>query len=100
MSLIAVGVEKFQRLTVDGLRDLIGDIRKTGPAPTAILLNEYDRREMNQDLMNASVSVVANADQRPEHDGKAIGIVEGVMIASHKDVSRGKARLVFGKSIA
>lgn len=90
-----IGAESFQRLTVDGLRDMIGDLRKTGYVPTAILLNEHDRRDMNQDLMSCSVSDVSKQDQTPDHDGKAIGVIEGVMILSHREVSRGKARLVY-----
>ena len=92
-----VSAARRPRLTVDGLRDMIGDLRKSGHVPAAILLNEYDRREMNQDLMAHSVSEVSGDDQRPEHDGNAIGVIEGVMIVSHQDVARGKARLVFKK---
>jgi hypothetical protein len=41
------------------------------------------------------VEPVAKEDQRPEHDGQAIGVIEGVMVRSHPDVPRGKARLIY-----
>lgn len=63
--------------------------------PFAILVSEYDRRDINQDLLAGSVEPVAKEDHRPEHDGEAIGIIEGVAIRAHRDVPRGKARLVF-----
>lgn len=91
-----VGSAIEPRLTVDGLRDLLQDWRKAGKRlPIAILVSEYDRRDLNQDLLAGSVQEVAKEDQRPEHDGDAIGFIEGVMVRSHPDVSRGKARLLY-----
>jgi hypothetical protein len=91
-----VGSTIEPRLTVDGLRDMIQDMRRNGERiPTIILVSEYERRDLNQDLLAGSVHEVAKEDRRPEHDGAAIGIVEGVMIRSHPDVSRGKARLIY-----
>jgi hypothetical protein len=82
------------RLTVDGMRDMIGDLRRAGRVPRAILVSEYDRRELNQDVMSASVVPVAKEDQKPEHDRIAFAVIEGVMIMSSPEVPRGKARLV------
>lgn len=91
-----VGSQIEPRLTVDGLRDMIQDLRRSGARiPTVILVSEYERRDLNQDLLAGSVHEVAKEDQRPEHDGAAIGFVEGVMIRSHPDVPRGKARLIY-----
>jgi len=91
-----VGSTIEPRLTVDGLRDMIRDLRERGKRiPNCIVVSEYDRRDLNQDLLGASVDPVAKADQRPEHDGAAIGIIEGVMVRSSPDVSRGKARLIY-----
>lgn len=89
-----IGNALHQRMTVDGLRDMIGDLRLAGDVPTAILLNEYDRREMNQRLMAEAINTVARADGNA--DLQSIGVIEGIMIASHPDVPRGKARLVYG----
>jgi hypothetical protein len=84
------------RLTVDGLLSLLSDLRAAGkPMPRAILVSEYDRRDLNQDLMAGSVDPVAKEDQTPDHDGAAIGVIGGVVVKSHPDISRGKARLVF-----
>jgi len=84
------------RITVDGLRSLLADLRKAGKAiPKAIILSEYDRRELNQDMLAGSVTPVAKEDQTPEHDGKAIAVIEGVPVFSHRDVSKGKARLIY-----
>jgi hypothetical protein len=91
-----VGSTIEPRLTVDGLRDMIQDRRRRGERiPTVIAVSERDRRDLNQDLLGSSSEPVAKEDQRPEHDGHAIAIIEGVMIVSHRDVARGKARLVF-----
>lgn len=87
------------RLTVDGIRALLADLRAAErPIPKAILVSEYDRRGLNQDLLGGSVEPVAKADQAPEHDGQAIGVIEGVVIKSHPLIARGKARLVYAQS--
>lgn len=97
MQALPVGEVLEPSLTVDGLRNLILDLRTAGrPLPQAILVSEYDRRELNQDLMGGSVDPVAKADQRPEHDGIAIAVIEGITIFSHPEVRRGKARLLYG----
>lgn len=88
------------RLTVEGLRELIADLRKQNRVPQAILVSEYDRRDLNQDLMAGAVIPVAKEDQKPEHDGAAIGVIEGVMIAAHPDIARGKARLLYPQPAA
>lgn len=84
------------RMTVDGLRNLIQDLRRSPHgAPALILVSEYDRREINQDLMAGSVVEVAKEDQNPLHDGFAIGVIEGVMISSHSAIARGKCRCCY-----
>lgn len=94
---LPVGDAFEPRLTVDGIRNLLLDMRTAGqPMPQAILVSEYDRRELNQDLMGGATETVAKEDQRPEHDGHAIAVIEGVLITSHPDVGRGKAALLFG----
>ena len=91
-----VGSAIEPRLTVDGLRDMIQDMRRHGQRiPNIILVSEHERRDLNQDLLAGSAVEVAKADERPEHDGEAIGLVEGVMLRSHPDVPRGKARLIY-----
>jgi 3-hydroxy-3-methylglutaryl CoA synthase len=91
----ALGDALQPRLTVDGIRTMLEDLRRAGKRmPSGILVSEYDRRELNQDLFGASVEPVAKADQRPEHDGEAIGVI-GVPVTSHPDVRRGTCRLIY-----
>lgn len=59
-----------------------------------ILVSEYDRRDINQDLCQGAKAIGEDAE-RPEHDGRAIGIIEGVPILSHGDIPRGRARLCY-----
>jgi hypothetical protein len=95
-----VGSQIEPRLTVEGLRDMLQDRRRAGlRMPSIIIVSEYERRELNQDLLAGSETEVAKQDQRPEHDGDAIGFVEGVMVRSHPDVPRGKARLLFSTEV-
>lgn len=91
-----VCAEVVPRLTYDGLSMLLKDLRAAGQRlPIVIAVSEHERRDLNQEILGASVAPVAKADQVPEHDGAAIGFIEGVMIVSHPDVPRGKARLVY-----
>ena len=83
-------------LTLEGLREMIQDMRRHGQRiPNYIIVSEYERRDLNQELLGASTKEVSKADQAPEHDGKCIGFVEGVMIRLHPEVPRGKARLIY-----
>lgn len=80
---------------MDGLRNLIQDLRKSAHgAPAMILVSEYDRRDINQDLCQGAKALGEDAE-RPEHDGKAVAIIEGVPILSHGDIPRGNARLCY-----
>jgi hypothetical protein len=91
-----VGSQFEPSLTWDGLRNLLGDIRRNGERiPAVLLVSERDRRNLNQEILGNSVTPVAKDDQRPEHDNAAIGFVDGVMIRSHPDVPNGRARLLY-----
>ena len=88
------------RLTVDGLRNLIADLRVRGQVPKAIYVSEHDRRDLNQDLMAGSIQPVAKEDQKPEHDGVALGVIEGVVILTDPSLARGKARCIFAPPVS
>lgn len=91
-----VGSQIEPRLTAEGIRQLIRDLRdRKQRIPNYIIVSEYDRRDLNQDILAMSSTPVSKADQSPDHDGHAVGILEGVMIRSHPDVPRGKARLIY-----
>lgn len=90
----AVGDALRPRLTIEGLSELIRDARKLGYNPQLLLVSEYDRRDLNQDLMGASVTAVTKEDEH--NDVNQVGIIEGVMVMSSQDVSRGACRIVCG----
>lgn len=95
-----VGDQFEPHLTLDGLRNLIQDLRKSGnQVPTVILVSERERRDLNQELLAASTVEVSKADQAPDHDGAAVGVIEGVMVRSHPDVPNGKARFLFPATV-
>jgi len=95
-----VGSQVEPRLTVDGLRDLLQDWRRKGRRmPKVIMVSEHERRDLNQDILGCSAQPVAKEDQVPEHDGEAIGFIEGVMVRSHPDVPRGKARFLYADEV-
>lgn len=85
------------RFTVDGFLQLVKDLTKQhGRKPSAIILSEYDRRELNQEVMSTSKTAVAKEDQRESHDGAAISYIDGVAFVSERGQSRGTCRPVFG----
>lgn len=91
-----VGAQLEPSLTFEGLRNVLGDMRRRGERmPSMVLLSEYDRRQVNQEILGASVEVVAKEDQREQHDHDAVGFIEGVMFRSHPDVARGKAHFIY-----
>lgn len=91
-----VGPQFEPSLTLEGIREMIRDLRRNGQRiPNYIILSEHERRDLNQELLGVSVDPVAKKDQAPEHDGEAIGFIEGVMVRSHPDVPRGRARFIY-----
>jgi hypothetical protein len=91
-----VGSQIEPSLTWEGLRNMLGDMRRLGQRmPSIIMVSEGERRDLNQEILGNSRDPVAKEDQRPEHDGECIGFLEGVMIRSHPDVPKGKARFIY-----
>lgn len=88
----AVGDHVRLRLTIEGITEMIRDARTAGYRPQIVLVSEYDRRDLNQDLMGASVREVSKEDEH--NDARQIGIIEGVLIMSHADIARHKCRIV------
>lgn len=87
-----VGAAVRPRLTVDGLREMIHDLTRAGHRPQAVLLSEYDRRELIEDLCAASVVPVSKDDEK--NQAAMIPVVEGVQVMAHPDVARGSCRVV------
>lgn len=74
------------RLTFDGLRSLVHDLRARGVMPAFIAVSAFDKRDLKQELMANAVEldgVVSDED--------VIGFIEGCMIVSHPDIARGRA---------
>lgn len=91
-----VGRRLDAHFTVDGVKQLIADLTtQYGRKPSALMFNEHDRRDMNQDIMAEATEKVAKEDQRPEHDGQAIGYIEGVALIGCREVSRGNCQPIF-----
>ena len=95
-----IGAAQSLTLTWEGLGNLLMDLETAGRRPVAIVVSEYDRRELNQQIMDSSIVPVAKADQAERIDGAAIGFIRGVMITSHPDVPEGRARLVYPAKVA
>lgn len=91
-----VGAAFEPSLTLSGIREMIQDLRRQGQRiPNYIIVSEYERRDLNQELLGASTDEVAKEDQAADHDGQCIGFIDGVMVRSHPDVPRGKARFIY-----
>lgn len=91
-----VGSQFEPSLTWEGLRNMFQDMRRQGQRmPSVVIVSEKERRDLNQEILANSANSVAKDDQRPEHDGECVGILEGVMIRSHPEVPNGKARFVY-----
>lgn len=64
-----------------------------GLKPAAILVSPHEKRDLKQELMALSKQHTKDAEE-DDHDLRAIGFIGGVPIISHKDVSRGQARII------
>lgn len=80
-------------ISFDGLRQLIADLHAAGQKPAAILVSPHEKRDLKQELMARSKQHSPDAEEK-DHDTHAIGFVGGIPIISHKDVPRGKARVI------
>jgi hypothetical protein len=81
---------------VEGLREMIQDLRGAARrSRTYILVSEYDRRDLNQDLLAAQQGSEVAKETSAGARRQAIGFIEGVMVRSHPDVPRGKARFIY-----
>lgn len=90
---LAAGDKLELRLTVDGLRDLIQDQVRAGHSLKCLLINETDRRDLNDDLMASSAAPISAGDAA--NNFKHISIIEGVPVFSNPSVERGKARIIY-----
>ena len=74
-------------LTLESVREMINDLRARGLPAKLVMVSEYDKRELKQELM-------AMGDALAESDEDVIGLIQGCMVISHPDVPRGTARIL------
>ena len=74
-------------LTLESVREMISDLRALGLPAKLVMVSEYDKRELKQELM-------AMGDSLEESDEDVIGFIHGCMVISHRDVPRGTARIL------
>ena len=74
-------------LTLESVREMINDLRARGLPAKLIMVSEYDKRDLKQELM-------AMGDSPAESDEDVIGLIQGCMVISHPDVPRGTARIL------
>lgn len=86
-------------ISFDGLRQLIADQHAAGLKPAAILVSEHEKRDLKQELMARSKQHLPEAE-KADHDLETVGFIGGVPIISHKDVPRGKCRIIMRHSLA
>lgn len=80
-------------LTYDGVSNLIQDyVTRYGSKPKAIVLSYRDRRALNQDTMDHSITPVSRDDANK--DDMAIAFVQGVMVGWNRNLSDGKAVII------
>lgn len=72
---------------------MVADLLKQGHHPAAILVSPHEKRDLKQDIMARSKNHTKDAEDE-NHDLSTIGFVAGIPIISHKDVPRGKARII------
>lgn len=80
-------------ISFEGLREMLGDLRKHGIDPGAILVGPNEKRDLKQELMAHCVAWQPEAEDA-DHDVNVIGFIEGVPIVSHPDVTRGTCRII------
>lgn len=74
-------------LTIESVREMINDLRARGLPAKLVMVSEYDKRELKQELM-------AMGESLAESDEDVIGLIQGCMVISHRDVPRGTARIL------
>ena len=74
-------------LTVESVREFINDLRAHGLPAKVVMVSEYDKRELKQELMEMGGPLA-------ESDEDVIGFIQGCMVISNSDVPRGTARIL------
>lgn len=92
-----VGLVKLV-ITFEGLRLLINDLIASGQKPGAILVSPHEKRDLKRELMDRAKQRTPDTAEN-DHDLETIGFINGIPIISHKDVDRGKARIMLATDV-
>lgn len=94
---VAAGEINRLYITVDGLANMIDDLRARGLQPVSIALSKRDRRDLNDDLMSLSKEKISKADADDNH--MHIGMIKGVQIGWNRFVENGKCAVNYQPAV-
>lgn len=80
------------RMTYDSLTDMLREQRRLGRKPGLILVSEYDRNEIIQEIQAQSKTPVPKADE--DKFNQTLGFIDGCLTLAHRDVPKGKIRVI------
>lgn len=80
------------RFTYDAITDMIREQRRLGRTPKLLLVSEYDRNEIIQEIQSQSVTPVPKADE--DKFNQTLGFIDGCLTLAHRDVPKGKIRVI------
>ena len=78
----------------EGLRQLIADAKAQGIDVAVLLVSEHDKIDLKEELIATAKAINMQPKDYSNNYKNQIAFLDGVIIASHKDVDRGKARLI------
>lgn len=78
-------------LTLDGIRNLICDLRAAGQVPGAILLSEREKKDIKLEIMSYATEVSPDAEETLD---RCLAMIGGVPVVSHPAVTPGKCRIL------
>ena len=74
-------------LTLESVREMIIDLRARGLPVNLVMVSEYDKRDLKQELM-------AMGESLSESHEDVIGFIQGCIVVSHPNVACGTARIL------
>lgn len=83
------------RFTYDAITDMIREQRQLGRKPRLLLVSEYDRNEIIQEIQAHSIAPVPKNDE--DKFNQTLGFIDGCLTLAHRDVARGQIRVICAK---
>ena len=82
-------------LRFSGLRTLVADLTESGRRPFCILLSDFEKRDLKQELLEACpITLTGDHGTRNATDTETLCFIDGVPVMSSADVPRGKAWVI------